>query len=189
MLRGFIAAIAAIVMAGAALSQEPQPLRAQDVAKFAAALPKLQAYARTIDTSHAAGPLDFPAFEGVPQIGSLISTGLSELRAREPSKYAEVSAMIRKSGFASAEEFAAVGDRVLPAFAALTMKESLTDISAHMADMDPALIAQLPAASRAQLEAGLAAAKFIESVPDADKEAVRPHFAALNAAFDAQGAQ
>lgn len=176
-------------MISAASAQEVAPLRAQDVAKFAAALPKLQAYARTIDAPHAAGPLDLPAFDGVPQIGSLMSTGLAELRANEPTKYAEVSAMIRKAGFSSPEDFASVGDRVLPAFAALSMKDSLSDVSAHMAEMDPALIARLPAASRAQLEAGLAAVKFIESVPEADKEAVAPHFAALEAAFDAQRAQ
>ncbi|MGK0261366.1 MAG: hypothetical protein ACI96M_004826 [Candidatus Azotimanducaceae bacterium] len=98
--------------------------------------------------------------------------------------YNEMADVIRTQGFGDTTEWALFGDRVMRAFAALKMSGQEPQLDAHMAKAMKELEgsgmsdAQKKMIQEMMQSAGKVVNSF-QNVPDADKDAVRPHLSAL----------
>lgn len=111
------------------------------------------------------------------------SDGMKKLHAS--GGYGEASAIARKHGFSSPEQWAGVTARVMRAYLALTIGPRLQASRAQM-KQSMAMIQNNPQISpdqkkqiMAQMQAGSRMMDELEKVPAADKAAVKPHMKAL----------
>lgn len=112
------------------------------------------------------------------------SSSLAEMKAHEG--YGDLLAMIRQHGFDSAEQWAQVGDRVMRAYAALTIAEEVPNMNAQLAQAmqeleDSDLSEEQKQMMRGMLQSSTVVVGAVNNVPDADKAAVRPHIGAIEA--------
>lgn len=159
------------------------PLREADVERFVGTLDDVAAFGKKLE---AAGKDDLLNRQEQPTADAPFapySTGVSELKAQYPADHAELAGILKSHGFAPAE-WGAVGDRVIIAYIALKIAEEnpeALDMADQMAALDPAMLAQMPPQMKAQMDRMKAMVETVRRAPDADKKAVAPSKAALDA--------
>ena len=82
--------------------------------------------------------------------------------------YSKLAATIKPHGFAPAE-WGAVGDRLMIATMAIKLEQENPDAISQLKNMDPSMLALLPAAQRTQIEQAKMIATMAEAAPAADK--------------------
>ena len=112
------------------------------------------------------------------------SSGLSEMQAHEG--YGDLLDMIEEHGFDSAEQWAQVGDRVMRAYAALQMTAEMPNMNAEMAQAmkeleSSGMSEEQKQMMRGMLQSSTQVVSAFNDVPEADKAAVKPHIAAIEA--------
>lgn len=158
------------------------PLREADVERFVGTLDDVAAFGKKLE---AAGKDDLLNRQEQPTDAPFApySTGVSELKAQYPADHAELAGILKTHGFAPAE-WGAVGDRVIIAYIALKIAEEnpeALEMADQMASLDPAMLAQMPPQMKAQMDRMKAMVETVRRAPDADKKAVAPSKAALDA--------
>lgn len=105
---------------------------------------------------------------------------------REYEGYPEFESAISAAGFASVEQWASVGDRVIRAYGAIKMSERAPDLDSQMAramqqledsDMGEAQKQMM----REMMQSSTRAVQAYTDAPQADKDAVLPYLAELEA--------
>lgn len=119
-----------------------------------------------------------PSEAQMERAASPFTSNLEEIRASEG--YGDMVSTVKKHGFSSVEEWAAVGDRAMRAFASLQMADEIPELDAQMEDMRKQLAQSgMPKAQQEQMlkmmDTGRVQMKKFQDVPQADLNAVRPH--------------
>ncbi len=119
-----------------------------------------------------------PSEAELERAASPFSSSIPEMRAS--NGWNDMLATVKRHGFSSVEEWAAVGDRAMRAFAAAQMKREMPEIDAQMAEMQKSLAQS--GMSKKQQEAMMQMVnssrqtmQTFQDVPEADKKAVAPH--------------
>lgn len=169
--------------AGAAVALEASPLTDDEVTRFIASLEAANAFG---DQLEAEGKTDALEVAMAPQAGEAFkpySNAVAAMKTKYPVDYAKLGAFVAPHGF-SADNWAATGDRVITAYFAVEMQRENPGAAAQMAAMDPSLLAMLPDAHRAEVEAMRALIATVATVPEADRAVIEPHMDALDAAME-----
>ena len=165
------AAVLFLAMTGTAFAADP--LTADQVTRFVATLAPVDALADRLDTE---GKLDGLVDKRGPRAGEDFkpySTGVAALKKTQPAEYPKLTAILKPHGF-TADQWSAVGDRVMIAYMALKMDAENPGAAAGMEGMDPAMLAQMPPEVRAQMAGMMAMMETVKKAPAADKAAVKP---------------
>lgn len=174
------AAIAlALVPLADALAQGPA-LTTEAAERFVATLPVLSEKRDQF-------PDEIAGEDIMPSMGERFapySTAVAELRARDSAALDTLAEVAADHGFADVEDWAGTGDTVIAAYLAYKMGNQRSEIKQMREHMTPEMLDQMPPSMRPQMEAAMAMAQAIESVPEADIEAVSPVAADLEAAVD-----
>lgn len=122
---------------------------------------------------------------------SPFTAGLHALAKQDRENYIKLVKIVKKNGFDSPLQWAEAGDRIMPAYMALKIPGKMPDQSEMMAEITPEMRKMMPPETLAKIEEGIKqaayAAKTIEDVPQADKEAVRPFMGDLDRAIGRYG--
>ena len=125
---------------------------------------------------------DMSIQESLGSIEAPFSTALESIQ--DYQGYDEMQEVIRTNGFDDTAQWALFGDRVMRAYAALKMADQKPQLDANMATAMKELEgsgmsdAQKKMIQEMMQSAGQVVNSF-QNVPDADKDAVRPHLATL----------
>ena len=172
-----------VAFAGAALADDPAPLTDADVTSFISTLDAANAFGDELDADGKTDALEV-AMEPKPgEAFKPYSNAVAAMKTKYPTDYVRLGAIVSPLGF-SADNWAATGDRVISAYFAVRMERDNPGAAAQMAAMDPALLARLPAAHRADFEALKALVATSAAVSPEDRAAVEPHMDALDAEMD-----
>lgn len=156
----------------------------QDIERFIASMKQL----RTMDDEFNA--LDDSADDENPMANSdhLMSEGLAKLKGHD--LYNRVDSIVRDHGFASAEAWSRVGDRVLDAYVALQVKNQSGQVQQQMDEAlrsineNPQLTPAQKEQMRAMMTQSMASMKSFADAPKADMDAIRPYKSQLDAVMD-----
>ncbi|MEL6362163.1 MAG: hypothetical protein AAFR21_13880 [Pseudomonadota bacterium] len=175
--------IVALIWAGPALAGD-KALTTADAKKFTASLPAATELGegfkeKGVDLFNSTEPK--LAADGTFKP---YSTLLLEMKDAHPAEYRQVNAMAKSAKFSNAVEWASVGDRVMLAYIADKMPPNA---GAMMSAMTPEMMAMMPPETRAKLETSKAVMSAVDNVPQADKDALEPVMADLDAALMAAG--
>ncbi len=99
------------------------------------------------------------------------TSGLTVLKTESASAYSRVEELAAKHDFRSAEDWAAVGDRVVLAYMAVRMPPEAFEM---MAQITPDMRANLPPQMQEQMANAMAMSKAIKAVPEADTAMIMP---------------
>lgn len=175
MIRTIAAAFALTLAAAPVLAAEP--LTEDQVTRFVATLQPVEEFGDRLDDEGKMNEFDdrapVPGKEFHPY-----SDGVATLKKAHPADYARLGDLLKPHGF-SQDQWAATGDRVMLAYMAIRMEKENPDYDKQMAKMDPAMLAQMPAPMRAQMEGVMAMIETVKKAPAADKAAVKPHVKAI----------
>jgi len=186
MIKTLVAAFALFVAASPALAEAP--LTDDQVTRFIATLAPVEEMGKRLE---AEGKIAKLFDEKNPAMGCEFkpySTGVSELKKDHPGEYAALGGALKPHGF-SQDQWAATGDRVMRAYIAVKMEQENPNYAQEMPALDPSMLEQMPPQMRAQIEGALAMVEAVKETPAADKAAVKPHLAAIDAATDRGGFQ
>lgn len=172
--RIFMSALGALLLAATgALAGEGAPLTQDQVKRFVATLPALDALGEEFA---AEGKSEELSIESRPKAGEPFrpySGAVAALKERYPADHARLASAVRPHGF-STEEWGRVGDRVMIAWLALKMEEEDPRSMQMMEGMDQSMLSMVPPEMKAQLEATFAMMDTVRNAPEADKQAVAP---------------
>ena len=116
-------------------------------------------------------------------IQSPFLTATKEIKASKA--YNEYLDVIKSQGFSSAEQWGQIGDRIYRAFAAIKLEKDMpSDMDQQMAKAMAQMKSSGISSEQQQMmmdmmSASQQALKQFENVPQADKDAVRPHMKAI----------
>lgn len=182
----FAAALgAAMLIVAGASANDAAPLSDEKIRKFMATMPAVQALAGDLEASGKDKAFEIDAMPKAGEPFRPYGKSVEALKARHPDEHARLGAAVRPQGF-TADSWAAVGDRVVLAYAAEKAAKENPVMLAQMQAMDPAMLAMVPPEMRAQMETAMAMMEAVKAAPAADRAAVRPHLAALDAMFDGE---
>lgn len=106
--------------------------------------------------------------------------GVVYMKEKLPEDYKKLGAISNKHGFASQEDWAKISDSVMHAYMALRFERDNPNALQQLRDITPEMKAQLPPPALAQLERQAGILKSLNSIPPANKEAVKPHVAKID---------
>ncbi len=171
MLKTFFAALAFVfVSAGASLAGDG-PLTEDQAQRFVKTLPALNALKTEMD---AEGKSEHMRIATQPQAGEKFkpySNAVAALKEDYPADHARLSKAVKPHGF-SAQEWGAVGDRVIIAHLANKMQKEDPRTMQMMDTMDQSMIDMMPPEMRARLAATFAIMETVKNAPAHDREVV-----------------
>ncbi|MEX2468195.1 MAG: hypothetical protein WD396_00430 [Pseudohongiellaceae bacterium] len=179
----YILTLYIVFIAPLALSQ---PLTPEAVRGFVNSLPEVHSF--TENQNSQVSQLAFEE-EMMPRAGEPFapySRALDMMRDNHAEIYQGIEDLIGNFGFATAEEWATTGDRVIAAFIATQISSSDME---QMEQMTPEMLNQVPAQMRPQIERMLAMMATIRETPEADIEVVRPLAGELQQVMNLNGGQ
>ena len=112
------------------------------------------------------------------------SVGLPKLKEAYPAAYKDLNKLVKAHKFSDAMQWAAVGDKAMLAYAATKLPPEAAAMSSMMT---PEMMAMLPDAQKAQFEKGMAIVEAVNSVSQADRDAIAPVVPLLDKAFAESG--
>lgn len=173
-LSSFCVWLLSLVLFGGTLQSHASPaLTAQQAADYVALLPEVRAFSQRLNTDlgtelkRELQPREHEAF--APH-----SKGLAILQQRQPQDFRVLSELVETAGFASAEAWAAAGDRVMLGYAALKAEQAGPELLQLAAGVDPQMLALMPPRLQAKLKQFQLLARTLAAVDPADKAVVRP---------------
>lgn len=164
---------ALLLIVTGAIASDDKPLTEDQVKRFVATLPALDALG---DELEAEGKTEDLVIETQPKAGAPFrpySDAVAALKEKHPADHTRLTQAVKPHGF-SAEEWGRVGDRVMIAWLALEMEEEDPRSMAMMEGMDKSMLDMAPPEMKAQLEATFAMLDTVKNAPEADKKAVAP---------------
>lgn len=178
--------LAVLVSFGASAADQ---LSGSQIKGFISSFPELKAMAdkRRIDFEK-----DRDRRRASAQGFSPFSEGITRLR--EAGAYGEANGIVRRHGFSSVEAWGGIADRILRAYIALSMQGQQGEMAAGMKDArsmimnNPHMTEQQKAQALASINASMRSYKLIQEGNPADKAAILPYRAQLDALFDNQRA-
>ncbi len=171
-----------LLIAGASAEQQ-KPLTENQAKRFVASLDSVDAMR---DKLEAEGKIDNINIATKPEAGEAFrpySKAVTALKDKYPADHARLAKIVKPHGF-SAKDWGATGDRVMVAYMALKMQEEDPRTMQMMETMDKSMLDMVPPEMRAQLESTFAMMEAVKNVSEADKIAVAPVKAALDAYMD-----
>lgn len=138
-----------------------------------------------IDEGH---EIDFDAQQAMTDAWSPMTEAVAQLQ-RHP-RYNEFEPIVKKNGFASAQEWGHTGDRIIHAFMALEMEREAPEMQREMdeamreLDNNPHMSAEQKDAIRQMMMGAMSSMESMSDAPKADVDAVRPHMGALRDSFE-----
>jgi len=177
------AAAALLIAAGVAHAADDAPLTEDIAMRFVETLEPTMALG---DELEASGGGEALKIKNNPKKGEPFkpySSAVDAMKKELPNAHKKLDKIVNAQGF-TAESWGNAGDRVIAAYIAHKMDVESPGAIAQMRAMDPSLLAQMPPNIRAQFESSLAMVEAIENVSDADKKAILPSLAALEAFMD-----
>jgi len=164
----FAALAFVFVSAGAALAGDA-PLTEDQAQRFVKTLPALDALKTEMD---AEGKSDRMEVATQPKAGEPFrpySNAVATLKKEYPADHARLAKAVKPHGF-SAQEWGAVGDRVIIAHIANKMQKEDPRTMAMMESMDQSMIDMMPPEMQAQLAAAFAMMETVKNAPAEDRE-------------------
>lgn len=182
----FAAALgAALLIVAGASANDAAPLTDEKIRNFVATMPAVKTLARDLEASGKDKALEIDAMPKAGEPFRPYAKSVAALKEKHPAEHARLAAAVKPQGF-SADGWAATGDRVVLAYIAEKAAKENPEALAHMQAMDPAMLAMMPPEMRAQMETAMAMMEAVKAAPAADRAAVRPHLAALDAMLDVE---
>ncbi|MEQ8936396.1 MAG: hypothetical protein RIE56_11460 [Amphiplicatus sp.] len=179
-----IAALGAVfILAGAAFAADPAPLTDAKIKNFIASMESVKALGHELEAS---GKTDTLEIDAMPKAGEEFrpyTKSVAALKEKHPADHQRLAALVKPHGF-SVDSWAETGDRVMIAYMAEKVAEHPESL-AHAQAMDPAMLSMVPPEMRAQMEGAMAMMETVKKAPAADRAALRPHMAALDAELEA----
>ena len=173
-----------VVLCALFLASPVHALTDDQVVRFIASMQEMRTIAdRFQDTDRlVAGPGS--SDEARQRVESPFSSSLSDMRRTDG--FDDMLGIMKKHGFTSEEQWAEIGDRVIRAYAAVRMAEQAPQLDKKMADALKQLEeSSMPEAQKEMMREMMRTSNQVlevyADVPEADKDAVRPHIAALEA--------
>ncbi|MEO1252013.1 MAG: hypothetical protein AAFW81_06700 [Pseudomonadota bacterium] len=166
----FLPALVALLFAGAAVAGDA-PLTEDQASRFVDTLPTLDKLGEELE---AEGKFEEFKIDNQPKAGEPFapySDAVANLKKNHPADHARLVNAVRPHGF-SADEWGAVGDRVIIAYLALEMEEDDPRSMQMMDGMDQSMMEMMPPEMRAQLESVFAMMETVKNAPEADKKVV-----------------
>lgn len=143
-----------------------------DAAKrFVASLDSVKTLAEDFEESGKAEALQFDAMPKAGEPFKPYSKSIAALKDKYPADYSKLQSSVKPHGF-NAEEWGAVGDRVMVAYLARKMEKENPDAMAQMAQMDPNMLNMMPPEMKAQVMQAKAMLEAVAAAPAEDKKAV-----------------
>jgi hypothetical protein len=177
------AASAFVLLIAGASAAEQTPLTENQAKRFVASLDSVDAMHERLE---AEGKIDNLKIATKPKSGEAFkpySKAVTALKDKYPADHARLAKIVKTHGF-SAKDWADAGDRVMIAYMALKMQEEDPRTMQMMETMDKSMLDMVPPEMRAQLESTFAMMEAVKNVSEADKRAVAPVKAALDAYMD-----
>ena len=171
MLRSFVLAAVAALLPVVAAFADSAPLTEDQAKRFVASLSAVEALG---DELEAEGKTDQLDIETAPKAGEPFkpySAAIAALSEKYPADHARLASAVKPHGF-SADDWGAVGDRVIVAYMALKMEEEDPRAMEMMEGMDASMIEMMPPEMRDQMEAAFAMMETVKNAPADDKRIV-----------------
>lgn len=179
----FLAALGVFfVLAGEVLAADHEPLTDVKIRNFIASMEGVKALGQELE---AAGKTQALEIEALPKAGEEFqpyTKSVAALKAKHPDDHRRLAALVKEHGF-SLDNWAETGDRVMVAYVA-EKAAARPEGLAHAQAMDPAMLSMAPPEMRAQMEGVMAMMEAIKKAPAADRLALKPHMAALDAELE-----
>ena len=161
-----------------------QALTDDEVLRFIASFQEMRTVAEQYQDSDQLVPGPASSDEARQRVESPFTSSLADMRKTDG--FSDMLRVMKKHGFASEKNWAAIGDRVIRAYAAVRMDEQAPQLNKEMAEALKQLEeSTMPEAQKEMMREMMRTSnQFLEvyaDVPEADKNAVRPHIAALEA--------
>ncbi len=170
------------IFAGEVLAADHEPLTDAKIKNFIASMEGVKALGQELD---AAGKTQALEIDALPKAGEEFrpyTKSVAALKAKHPDDHRRLAALVKEHGF-SVDSWAETGDRVMVAYVAEKAAERPESL-AHAQAMDPAMLSMVPPEMRAQMEGVMAMMEAVKNAPAADRAALRPHMAALDAELE-----
>ena len=156
------------LLSSAALSQT---LTTELARGFVNSLPEVNSYSETLDDEISEMSFQDAMMPRAGEPFAPYSRAMEFVRNNHVGVHQDMTELVTGFGFASAEEWATTGDRVVSAYMATQI--SPADMQ-QMEQFTPEMLDQMPAQMRPQIEVMLAMVETIRNIPEADIEVVRP---------------
>lgn len=163
------------------------PLTVDSARRFVASLDSVKTLGEEFE---AEGKTDTLEIDAMPKAGEPFqpySKSVAALKQQYPGDYAKLNTAVKKHGFA-AEEWGAVGDRVMVAYLARKMEKENPQAMAQMQAMDPSMLEMLPPEMKAQMAQAQAMMQTVAAASPADKKVVAEVEADLDAYMEKEAA-
>ena len=173
MLYKLVISFAAVIFTALSTAFAAEALTEDQVRRFAEAIPALTAIA---DEMESEGLDDLFEEDDELQEGEpfqAYSKWIAKMKTVYPEYYAKVNSVAKDNNFKDAAEFGSVGDRTMHAYLALT-SSSVTDT------LPPEVLELMSADVQAEYRQAVSAMQALTNVPQADKDAVKPHMSLLD---------
>ena len=164
---------------------EDAPLTEESASRFVDSLDTVKALGEALE---AEGKTKELQFDSAPKAGEPFkpySKSVVALKAKYPGDYAKLDAAVKKHGF-GAEEWGAVGDRVMVAYLARKMETENPQAMAQMQHMDASMMDMLPPEMKAQMMQAQAMMQAVAAASPEDKKAVAKVEDKLDAYMDVE---
>ena len=171
MLKTFFAALAFIFLSTGASFAGDAPLTEDQAKRFVKTLPALDALKTEMD---AEGKSEHMRIATQPKAGEEFkpySNAVAALKKDYPADHARLSKAVKPHGF-SAQEWGAVGDRVIIAHLANKMQNEDPRTMQMMENMDQSMIDMMPPEMQTRLATTFAMMETVKNAPAEDREVV-----------------
>ena len=165
--------------------QPDEPLAAEDVRAFVAALPEAGAWGEE-HRQRFVRPQPADGDDTGAHIATPFTSAVEAIRAQGEAE--ELEAIVRRHGFTGLDHWGQVGDRLMRAYLALRIDAEQPLVRQQMQEARERVQASVNlSAERKQqmltmMDSAVETMRMVEA-PEADKAAVRPHLEALERAF------
>lgn len=163
------------------------PLTVDSAKRFVASLDSVKTLGEEFE---AEGKTDTLEVDAIPKAGEPFqpySKSVAALKKQYPQDYSKLNAAVHKHGFA-AEEWGAVGDRVMVAYLARKMEKENPQAMAQMHAMDPSMLDMMPPEMKAQMMQAQAMMQTVAAASPEDKKIVAEVEADLDAYMEKEAA-
>lgn len=147
------------------------PLSVDAAKRFVASLESVKTFGEELEAKGEAEQLLFDAKPKAGEAFKPYSKSVAGLKAKYPAEYSKLQSAVKPHGF-GAEEWGAVGDRVIIAYLARKMDKENPDAMAQMQAMDPSMLDMMPPEIKTQIEQARAMMETVAAAPPADKKIV-----------------
>ena len=171
MLRKFLLVALVFISGWTSAYADEKPLTVDQVKRFAASLPALNALGAEFEEE---GKIENLRIANKPVEGEVFqpyTNAVAMLSEKYPADLKRLEAAVKPHGFKT-KEWGHIGDRVMVAYLALKMEEEDPDSMAMMEGFDKSMLDMVPPEMHAQLQQTFLMLETVKNAPEADKKIV-----------------